>query len=103
MKLEIAEKYKIVPAGQHGTRRFELLLLKKANQRHATYRLAVAFERQRELQMRYLRGYPEQVKFPFGWTSQQSQARCYYEKAARLIIGDILKNGDVFYGFYDWR
>ena len=103
MKLKIAEKYKIIPVGQHGNGSLELLMLKKPNRRHPTYRLAVAFEREGELQMRYLRGSPEQAKFPFGWTSYQSQARCYYEETARVIIGDILKDGVISPGFFEWR
>ena len=103
MKLEIVEKHKIVPVGQHGTGSLELLLLKKSNRSRPTYRLAVAFERQGELQMRYLRGYPEQARFPFGWTSEQSEARRYYEDVARFVMGDILKNGTISYGFFDWR
>lgn len=103
MKLEIVEKRKISSVGQHGIGSLELLLLKKANRCHPTYRFAIAFERQGELQMRYLRGSPEQVKFSFGWTSRQSEARRYYEEAARFIMGDILKNGPIFYGIFDWR
>jgi hypothetical protein len=101
MRFEIAERHNIVEQTERGTGKLELLLLKKVNPCRPNYRLAVAYRRQGQIQLRYVCWYLEK-QFGFDWTADPSKAIWFSEKQAKRTVKAILESSNMFYDLFLW-